>query len=357
MIVTIEEMIRQKLMIGFSGPTLSGSERNLIREISTGGVILFSRNVKEPEQIRGLCKELQGLAGNIPMFIAIDEEGGRVRRFCSPFTPFPPMREIGKRKSMDLARRFAIASARELSAVGVNVNFAPVLDVDSNPENPIIGDRSFGSEPETVSRMSVPIIEGFQSEGVLAVGKHFPGHGDTSEDSHLTLPSVKKTREELENCEFIPFRNAIDNGVKALMSAHVYYPNLDENNNATLSEKILKQILRKEMGFDGIIFSDDFEMKALDQSALGEAAVAGTKSGVDIFIVCHSAEKQKTVFNAILDAVKSGEIDTKTIEESYQRIIRVKKEVFANKGNKKPISWVGHPEHSSIVKEIAGKTA
>lgn len=335
------------MMIGFDGLTLSEKKRNLISEISSGGVILFSRNAESPEQIKRLCSELQSICTNTPsMFIAVDQEGGRVRRFKEPFTHFPAMKNIGLKDSIPLASEFGTAAARELKAVGVNVNFAPVLDVDSNPDNPIIGDRSLGNKPEIVSRLSVPIIEAFHNEGVLAVGKHFPGHGDTNEDSHLTMPFVKKDKESLYKCELIPFRNAVENGLKALMTAHVVYPALDSENPATLSKAILTKILREEMKFDGIIFSDDFEMKALEQSTLGEAAVGAVKAGVDVLITCHDEVKQRTIYGALLDAVKSGDISTSRVEESYNRILKVKN-TFLTK-NKPPLTWVGHEKHKKL---------
>jgi len=342
------------MMVGFSGLSLSHETRKLINEISVGGVILFARNSDTPQQIERLCADLQSIcegAGAPPMFIAIDQEGGRVTRLHEPFTHFPPMRKLGEKGSTELALRFARAAARELRAVGINVNFAPVLDVDSNPKNPIIGDRALGDTPGVVSRMSVPIVEGFHLEGVLAVGKHFPGHGDTQEDSHLTLPVVNKTMEELEKCELPPFRHAIQNGLQAMMTAHVLYPELDANNPATLSTCVITDILRNDMGFDGIIFSDDFEMKALDQATLGEAAVNAVKAGVDILITCHSPEKQQTIYDALLAAVSSGEIMPERIEESYKRIMRVKKDILSG-DNKQDNSWIGHRDHAKLVEEI-----
>jgi len=354
MYVLVEKMIRQMMMVGFSGLSLSHEVRKLIKEISVGGVILFARNYETPTQIKQLCTDLQSICADTsapPMFIAIDQEGGRVTRLHEPFTHFPPMRKLGEKDSTELALRFARAAARELKAVGINVNFAPVLDVDSNPKNPIIGDRALGNEPGIVSQMSVPIINGFHFEGVLAVGKHFPGHGDTQEDSHLTLPVVNKTMEELKKCELLPFRHVIQNGLQAMMTAHVLYPELDENNPATLSTRIITGMLRNDMGFNGIIFSDDFEMKALNQASLGEAAVNAVKAGVDILITCHSPEKQQTIYDALLAAVRSGEIKPERIEESYKRILRVKKSVVSD--DKKPDnSWIGHKNHAKLVEEI-----
>jgi len=352
----MEKMIRQMMMVGFFGLSLSHETRELIKEISMGGVILFARNCQTPQQIGQLCADLQSIcegAGAPQMFIAIDQEGGRVTRLSEPFTHFPPMRKLGEKDSVELALNFAKAAASELGAVGINVNFAPVLDVNSNPQNPIIGDRALGDEPSVVSRMSVPIVNGLNSEGVLAVGKHFPGHGDTREDSHLTLPVVNKTMAELEQCELLPFRHAIQNGLQAMMTAHVLYPELDADNPATLSADIITGILRNDMGFDGIIFSDDFEMKALNQSTLGEAAVDAVNAGVDILITCHSSEKQQTIYDAILDAVRSGKIMPERIEESYNRILRVKKEVVSG-SKKQDNSCIGCRAHTKLVEEIAG---
>src|SRR5205823_6856196 len=233
--MNLKEKVGQLFMLGLHGTEVSKDHRTLLQHYHPGGVILFSRNLQEPSQAAHLVNALQKLAPAMPLFVAIDQEGGRVARLPKGFTVFPGQGAIGRGGSVELAYSFAEVTALELRAIGVNMNLTPVLDVDSTPDNPIIGDRAFGRDPEQVETLGLAVIAGLQSNGVLACGKHFPGHGDTVKDSHLELPIVTHGLERLRAVELRPFVHCIANGVAAIMSAHVQYPALDPAFPATLS--------------------------------------------------------------------------------------------------------------------------
>src|SRR5512135_3758917 len=266
--------IGQMVMVGFSGVEVPAELKSLAREFQLGGVILFARNVQAPEQVAELVHGLRQLGDAEPPWVAVDQEGGRVARLRKPFTEWPPMATLGRLADPRVAERFARALADELLAVGISLDFAPVLDVHTNPKNPVIGDRALGENPQVVAEYGVAIIRGLQEAGIAACGKHFPGHGDTSTDSHLTLPLVEHPPDRLRAVEFAPFRAAIAADVASIMTAHVLVPSLDEQRPASLSRRIVRDILREEMGFDGLIISDDLEMRAVaDGHTLEESSV------------------------------------------------------------------------------------
>ncbi|MCA9480333.1 MAG: beta-N-acetylhexosaminidase [Nitrospirales bacterium] len=323
--MTLNERIGQLCMIGIEGPEVTPDLRAWMKEFQPGGVIVFSRNLIHAEQIAQLTNELQTIAGDTPLLIAIDQEGGRVSRLPPDFTIFPPASLIATSGSTELAYQAAAVTAKELRAVGINMNMAPVLDVHTNPANPIIGDRAFGTDPEQVSRMGAATIAGLHDHLVLACGKHFPGHGDTMKDSHLELPVVTATRERLETVELAPFRHAIDHGLQAIMTAHVHYPALDPTNPATLSYPILSQMLRQRMGFEGLIFSDDLEMRAiLDHSSIGDAAVRSLQAGVDILLICKTRDLETQAIEAVRQAMTSRDLSSAELEARLARLQRVK---------------------------------
>src|SRR6185436_9310057 len=271
---SLRRQIGRLLVAGFDGLQLPVELRSLAREFGLGGVILFARNVAEPGQVAELAFECARLAPDLPLWVSVDQEGGRVARLKSPFTEWPPMATIGRSGDPRLADRFARALASELKAVGINLDFAPVLDVHTNSANPVIGDRALSGEAEEVARLGSAIVRGLQAQGVAACGKHFPGHGDTSTDSHLELPLVEHPVERLRQVEFLPFKAAIDAGVAAIMTAHLFLPALDEDRPATLSRRVVSGLLREELKFDGLIVSDDLEMKAIaGRYAIPSAAV------------------------------------------------------------------------------------
>ena len=254
--------IGQLLIGSLPGVTITPEIRSLAREFSLGGVTLFSRNIEAPEQVAELSVDVQTLASELPLWLAVDQEGGRVARLRKPFTEWPPMAVLGRSGSEELAFRFAAALAAELRAVGVTLDYAPVLDIHTNPKNPIIGDRALAEDAATVARLGAAIVRGLQENGVAGCGKHFPGHGDTSVDSHLDLPLVEHPPDRIRRVECVPFREAVRAGVAFMMTAHVLVPSLDEERPATLSPRVVQAILRDELQFEGVILSDDLEMKA-----------------------------------------------------------------------------------------------
>ena len=331
--MTIEEKVGQLIMVGFEGTQADETVETYIRERFVGGVVLFSRNIQSPQQTAELTNELQQLASatthQIPLFIGIDQEGGWVIRLKEGATVLPGNMALGATDSTELAERAGEVTAIELAAVGVNLNFAPVMDVNNNPDNPVIDRRSFGESPELVSRLGVPYIRGLQRNGVLATAKHFPGHGDTTVDSHFDLPTVNHDLERIHALELHPFRAAIDANVAAIMTAHIVYPAFDPDRPATLSPTILTDLLRKELGFDGLLITDDMEMKAIDDRyRSGEAAVMAVEAGADIVMVLWSPTKQLEVFNALLSAVKSGRISEARLNQSVKRILKSKEGAF-----------------------------
>ena len=290
--------IASPLWVGFDGMSLPTVLSRWLARGEVGGVVLYSRNIESPAQVRALCREIRSAAGRgnpLPL-IAVDQEGGRVARFKDPpFTRFPPARACSLFccRNESVAEAVGAAIAAELRAVGIDMNFAPVLDVDSNPRNPVIGDRAFSEDPNGAAALGIAFAKGSLSRGVLPVGKHFPGHGDTSADSHKELPVVRAGKRTLLLRELLPFRRAARAGIPALMTAHVMYPALDRALPATLSRKILHDLLRERMRFRGAIISDALEMKAIaDRYGIGEAAVLAVTAGCDVVLVCRGEEDQ-----------------------------------------------------------------
>ena len=280
--------IGQFLIGSMPGTTIPVELRSLAREFDLGGVILFGRNIETPEQVAEVSAEAEALGRTMPAWVSVDQEGGRVARLKEPFTRWPPMATLGRagKQSEALAKRFAKALAEELLAVGITLDYAPVLDIHTNPKNPVIGHRALAETADDVARLGAAIVRGLQENGVAACGKHFPGHGDTSVDSHLELPLVEHPPERLREVEFAPFRSAIEAGVATIMTAHVLVPSLDEEVPATLSKRIVG-LLREELGYQGVILSDDLEMKAIaGRYAVPDAAVRAIASGCDGVLIC-----------------------------------------------------------------------
>src|SRR6188474_103661 len=259
----IRRHIGQLAIAGFAGRSIPQDLRLLAREFDLGGVIYFGRNVEAPEQVAEMSRDAQALASELPLWVSVDQEGGRVARLKTPFTVWPPMMTLGRSGDERLAERFARALAAELRAVGISLDYTPVLDILTNRANPVIGDRALAEQADDVARLGAAIIRTLQAEGIAACGKHFPGHGDTSADSHFELPLVEHPPDRLRAVEFLPFRAAIEAGVATIMTAHVLVPSLDERRPASLSRHVVYDLLRKELGFEGVILSDDLEMKAL----------------------------------------------------------------------------------------------
>jgi beta-N-acetylhexosaminidase len=323
--MTLKEKIGQLMIAGFNGTAPPKGILSLIKEYQLGGVILFKRNLANPSQIAKLCDSLQKASPHVPLFICIDHEGGQVSRLPKPFTVLPSQAVVGTCNSVELAYSIGEIMANELKAVGINFNLAPVLDVNTNPDNPAIGDRAFGKSASLVCTMGLAIIAALQDNGVLACAKHFPGHGDTATDSHEELPVVNRTLEQLREVELRPFQHAMINGLRALMTAHVKYPTLDDARPATLSRKIIGKLLRSSMKFDGLVLTDDLEMKAITQEyGPDDAAIKALQAGADLLLVCHSEDRQVAILEAILKAVKKGWLSEKQLDLSLLRILSFK---------------------------------
>ena len=355
---SLREKIGQMIMVGLAGEELSREEERVLRDYPFGGFILFSHNLKEPKQILSLTRSLWEISREAPPFIAIDQEGGRVHRLPPPFTHFPPAALLGRRENADLAYRFGLATARELSAVGINLNFAPVLDVHSNPDNPVIGDRSLNSDPRQVAALGWSIIQGLREGGIIPCGKHFPGHGDTVQDSHLELPVVEKNVAALQTVEFPPFIQACRNEVESLMTAHVLYPSLDPTYPATLSRTIVGNLLREELGYQGVVFGDDLEMKAISKNySPSDAASRTVQAGVDVLMFCREIERAIEAFDFLCREVeKKGQLKAR-VEESNQRIATLKQRYlksFTGAGEEELENFIGLPSHQEIAGEIQG---
>jgi beta-N-acetylhexosaminidase len=352
--------IGQLLIAGFNGPQISSELRALAKEFSLGGVILFARNVVDPEQVAELAFDASRLVPEMPGWVSIDQEGGRVARLKTPFTEWPPMATLGRSGSIALAERFARALAAELKAVGVTLDYAPVLDVHTNPKNPVIGDRALADKAEEVAKLGSVIIRTLQSEGVAACGKHFPGHGDTSTDSHHELPLVEHPPERLREIEFTPFRAAIEAGVATIMTAHVFVPALDETRPATLSKRVVTDILRRELRYDGVILSDDLEMKAIaDQYAVPAAAVMAISAGCDGMLICSGDHAtQVAALEAVIHAVEEGTLSSTRIDDALRRQRRAKERFLASAVGVRPLSAkslravIGRDEHRAIADEM-----
>ena len=277
----------QLLFAGFQGTELPRELAELLASGRIGGVILFARNIGDPTQVRALTAALHAAAPpEAPLLLAIDQEGGRVQRLRQPWTEWPPMRVLGERDELATTAAVAAAIARELADLGIGLDFAPVVDVDTNPNNPVIGDRSFARAPERVARHASAFITAMQAAGVAACAKHFPGHGDTLTDSHLELPRLEHDLDRLREVELPPFRAAVAAGVASVMTAHVLFPRLDRARPATLAPEVM-QLLRGELGYDGVVFSDDLEMKAVADHFKPEPLVRGClEAGCDGVLVC-----------------------------------------------------------------------
>jgi len=312
------------------------------------GAILFGRNVGTAVETGALIRELKSRAGRA-FPVAVDQEGGRVARLRGPpFTAVPPMRAVGQRSDPSLARRIGHLLAFELRAVGFDWDFAPVLDVDSNPANPVIGDRSFGRDPVEVGRLGVALAEGLESGGVASCGKHFPGHGDTLQDSHLALPILEHDLRRLEQVELVPFAAYARAGLASVMTAHVRFPGLGDDVPATTSHRAMTELLRDRLRFQGVAVSDDLEMKAISEPE--RAAVDAVRAGVDVLLVCHHAEVQRRVLEALVSAAREGRISEERLREAHRRIDGLVRRFV--RGPEDRASTLGSPEHRRLVEEL-----
>jgi beta-N-acetylhexosaminidase len=304
----LSELCGQLIVSGLPGATLDAETARALSEKRRAGVILFKRNVESIDGVYALCKEIgAATASEHGPFIGVDQEGGRVVRLPAPAIQLPPMQKLGALGRPGLLRRAGVAVGAELLPMGLNLDFAPVLDVDSNPQNPVIGDRSFGSDAAVVGEMGSAFIDGLQARGVLACGKHYPGHGDTTQDSHLALPVVAHPRERLEEVELVPFRRAASLA-GSFMTAHVVYEGLEPGVPATLSWRIATDLLRRELGFRNLLFSDDLEMRAVaDRHGIEELAVMAVRAGCDVLLVCKDRDLADRAHAALVREADSND--------------------------------------------------
>jgi beta-N-acetylhexosaminidase len=357
----LRRQIGQLLIAGFNGATVPIELKSLAREFGLGGVILFARNVAEPEQVAELAFEASRLVPDLPLWVSIDQEGGRVARLKAPFTEWPPMATLGRSGDVALAGRFARALASELKSVGITLDYAPVLDIHTNPKNPVIGDRALAEKAEHVARLGAAIVRALQAEGIAACGKHFPGHGDTSTDSHLELPLVEHPPERLREVEFAPFRAAIEAGVATIMTAHVLVPALDEKRPASLSRTIVHDLLREELHYDGVILSDDLEMKAIAAAyEVPSAAVLAIEAGCDGVLICSGHhDTQAAALEALIHAVEDQRVPLGRVEDALRRQRRAKERFLAAPVAARPLvgralrEMLGRDEHRAIADEMA----
>ncbi len=337
----------QLLFVGFEGLEIPAALGERIRQGRVGGVILFRRNIGERAQVRRLIRELHELApADAPLVVAIDQEGGRVQRLREPWTEWPPMRTLGARDVADTVA-FARALALELLDVGVDLDFAPVVDVDSNPQNPVIGDRSFARDPATVGRHAAAFIEAMEAAGVATCAKHFPGHGDTDLDSHLALPRLDLDRARLERIELPPFRAAIAAKVGSIMTAHVLFPKLDPKRPATLSPAVMA-VLRDELGYDGLVVSDDIEMKAVaDHFSVEQRSLGALAAGVDVILACKQADLREEVLAKLERAADE------LVEHPLRRLVAFKQR-FCAAPRVVPLTELGPPfaSHQALAQRL-----
>jgi beta-N-acetylhexosaminidase len=365
--MTLEQKVGQVFMLGFEGTSLNDANRALIGGLHLGGVTLFARNIDNAAQLAQLDHDLQTVADPVPLFISVDQEGGLVVRVTEGATIFPGNMAVGATGDPALARQVAEASAQELLAMGVNMDLGPVVDVNTNPLNPVIGVRSFGSTVDLVSQMATEAVAGVQSTGVSAVAKHFPGHGDTSVDSHRDLPVVPHPLERLQSLEFKPFQAAMQAGVDGIMTAHLYLPRIEpqQNGPATLSKTVLTGLLRDQLGYQGLVLTDALDMDAIkkDRTAAG-AAVDAFEAGADLLLIAGITADDRMHLGdgppALLAAVQSGRISEARLDESVLRILEAKarRGVLPGAAAAPPVpdaSVLNSPEHRALALDVARK--
>ncbi len=359
----LEQLAGELFVMGFAGPAVNDTYRRLVKEFHIGGTILFRQNIQNPEQVRDLNREVAALhPAHLPPVISVDQEAGLVTRLQKPFTEWPGNLPIGraaeKLKRPALAREVGRAIALELRAVGFNTDFAPVVDVNSNPKNPIIGPRSFGSDADTVGRLGAEFILGMQGAGVAACAKHFPGHGDTAQDSHIALPVVDRSVTSLAKTEWPPFRAAVKANVASMMTAHVVFPAIEPGVPATVSRKIQQEILRGSLGFHGVVFTDDLNMAGIAKDREpGRIAVDCLKAGCDVLLVCSSYEKQPLFIEGVLKALRDGELSERLVKRAINRVLTFKRRYCFRPQGEIPMSVIGcdaHQRLSALIREHGG---
>lgn len=356
-------VVGQHFLIGVQGTSLLAEEKKFIVENQIAGVTLFARNLSsDPRQIYDLCAELHSLqkqfADRQPLLIGIDMEGGRVLRLKSPFTPWPALRRLGQRDSLDLSRRFAKAMGEELHAVGINLDYAPCADVFTNPENQVIGDRALSSDAHHVAKHVKTLIAGYLDAGVIPCAKHFPGHGDTLIDSHFDLPVEKTELSVLRQREFLPFVASIAASVPMIMTAHIRFDDVDREMPVTISQRWISEILRREMSYGGMIITDDLDMKAL-AAKFEPKSLPGLslRAGCDLLLYCNEPGSPPAAIEAVFEELSRGDLRADQLELSYRRITDFKSRHLSNwrmPNWQEASHQIGSATHMSILDEING---
>lgn len=349
------QFLGELLITGFEGKQLSEDTAAFLQQSRIGGVLLFEKNYENPKQLRDLICQIQECRSDLPLWISVDQEGGRVQRFKEPFTRIPKAQIIGKVDSPKLTFELGDMIAKELKAVGINLNFNPVADILTNTNNQVIGDRSFGDSEALVSRMVTAIVRGHIVAGVQPCVKHFPGHGGTLEDSHEQLPRVQTTLEELEELSFRPFVRTFKSRCNMVMTAHVVFDKIDPEYPATLSKKILRDILRSRLRYSRVIVSDDLEMKAIiDKFGLENGAFLALEAGCDILVVRSEAMARK-VYSSLTQAIENSKLSPEIVLEAAKRCRNLKKEVLGTyeaPSEKDLDQKIGTPEHRALVEKF-----
>jgi beta-N-acetylhexosaminidase len=329
--MTVEQKVGQILMIGYPTMDIPAEMETWIKQKQIGNVILFSRNIGTPEETYQHVGTLQRWANEAghpyPLLIGTDQENGVVSRLQKGATRFPGAMALGATGNMELAKRIYQATGEELRAAGISINFAPTVDVNNNAHNPVIGVRSFGEDPEQVARFAEAAVRGMLASGVIPSVKHFPGHGDTSTDSHEAVPVLGHDGKRLDEVELIPFRRSIETGVPVVMVGHISLPAIDETGSpATYSKQIVTELLRESLGFEGVAMSDCMEMSAIAHSiGVPEAAVRSVQAGIDLVLISHTAEIQKKTYERLVEAIYTGDLPEERVNEAVDRVLRLKK--------------------------------
>lgn len=360
--MSLQKKVGRMLIAGFKGVTMSEEIKHLIHTYHIGGIILFGRNIGTPDEILALTNSLQAEARKAgyetPLLICIDQENGVVRRLGEGATIIPGAMLLGATHDPTNARKAGFMTGKELKALGINWNLAPVVDINNNPKNPVIGVRSFGEDTSDVAEMAKSSMQGMQEAGVMTTLKHFPGHGDTSVDSHLDLPVIDHELERLHSVELVPFKECMAAGADAIMSAHVYFPALEKKENvpATLSHSVMTGLLREELGFDGVITTDCMEMDAIAKRiGTVEGCVQAVEAGVDFVMVSHLHDLQEQTVIRLAEAVESGRISERRIDESIERIEKLARKYTSWEEvdfNNTVADFVGSQTHHDEMKEI-----
>nr|WP_295901426.1 beta-N-acetylhexosaminidase [uncultured Bdellovibrio sp.] len=359
--MSMNHIIGQHFFIGVSGHALTADEKKFIVENNIGGVCLFGRNVADPKQVHDLCAEIQSLrhkqVDKAPLFIGIDMEGGRVHRLKPPFTVWPPLRTLGDLDAPTVSFHFANKMGQELKSVGINLDFAPCVDVFTNPANTVIGDRSISSDPEMVAKHASALVRGYIKSDIITCAKHFPGHGNTVIDSHEDLPVENVDMARLESCELIPFKKTFKARVDMVMTSHIKFPKIDPEWPVTLSETFIQKIIRDECRYRGLIITDDLGMKAMTKHyGIEEVPVRALRAGVDLLLYCNDPEVPPQAFEAVLEATAQGSLQKTDLEASYRRIMDLKKAKITQPDPlpmSEVVNIVGHPDHLKIASAIA----